>query len=295
MKPKLMLLSLPVIALAGYVAVISTADAATDGIDWKPCGETENVECGTVSVPRDWSRPDDDHIDLNMVRHVATSPDSTIGSLFFNPGGPGVPASGYVGDYAEQTFSPELLERFDIIGIDPRGVGDSQQLHCDAPVHDPQVPQYPHSKEEYQELVAHNQKVADSCDDSMPYLDSVSVAKDFDAVRAALGESTIDYLGQSYGSLLGTAYAQQFPDRIRTMVLDGVVDHSMSSDDLVIESAAAVENAFNRFALWCDTDTDCALHGRDVGDVWDALLEQATTDPIPVPDGRDLTADELSY
>lgn len=285
------------LAVALIASTVSTfhAVAETGDLDFEPCGADGEAECGSLTVPIDWSRPDGDSLDLRVVRRVATDPKARLGTLFFNPGGPGTGAGGYVGDYAEATFSPTLREHFDLIGVDPRGVAGSGQIGCDKPVHDPSVRQFPRDAAEYDTLVEHNRAVADSCDPLIEHMDTDTVARDLDAVRQALGEKRISFLGQSYGSMLGTAYALRYPQRVRAMSLDAVVDRGMPAAALAEEGAAAVEHTFDAFAEWCRDDEDCALHGRDVGAVWDDLVETAAARPIPVPDGRAVTVEELRF
>ncbi|GAA4390792.1 alpha/beta hydrolase [Actinomadura verrucosospora] len=272
------------------MAVPGSATAST--IAWRACGDT-GAECGTVTVPVDWSHPDGRKLSLAVTRRKAAK--ARAGTLLYNPGGPGTGAADLVRDWAPQFFSPRLRDRFDIVGIDPRGVGGSEQISCKKPVHDPEVTQFPSTRPEYERMVAHNKSVGQSCDPLIRYVDTVSVARDFDAVRAALGERKVSYLGRSYGSMLGTQYARLFPDRIRTMALDGVVDHGMPSRRMVVEAASAVEDSFDRFAAWCARTADCELHGRPVGKVWDGLVQRAERRPLPVPGGRPLTAEELRY
>ncbi|ADD45895.1 alpha/beta hydrolase [Stackebrandtia nassauensis] len=295
MKRKLVLISALTAVLAAAVVYSANAGATTSEVNWKPCGDKPGAECGTLEVPRDWDDPDSKTVTLNLSRRVATDPDKRVGVLFYNPGGPGQGAADLVRDYAEQKFSPRLRERFDIVGIDPRGVAGSQAVKCDKPVNDPKVSLFPDNEDEYRKLLAHNKEVADSCDDLIADVGTDNVAQDFDAVRSALGEDSITYFGQSYGSMLGTAYAQRFPQRVRAMSLDGVVDHGMPSEQMVSEASSAVEESFESFADWCAKNEKCALHGRDVGEVWDATVAKAEAEPIPVPGKRALTAEELRF
>ncbi|WP_329521796.1 alpha/beta hydrolase [Spirillospora sp. NBC_01491] len=290
------------LALAAVVAVPlavaavpsrSAVPVAGTGIAWRSCGKEPGTECASVRVPQDWSRPDGRRISLNVARRKATG--ERLGTLFYNPGGPGMGVAGLVRDWAPQFFSKELLARFDVVGVDPRGVAGSGQIRCKVPVHDPQVRQFPRTEREYEAMVAHNRKVGESCDPLIRHVDTASVARDFDAVRAALGETKVSYLGRSYGTILGTEYARLFPGRVRAMALDAVVDHGMDTRRMVPDAASAVEHSFDRFAAWCDRTAECALHGRNVGQVWDALVKKAERAPIPVTGGRAVTAEELRY
>lgn len=277
------------------MCVFASDVAHADEISWQPCPQSPDTQCGSLEVPRDYAAPDGDTIELHMARHRASDPEQRIGTLFFNPGGPGEGAAGYVSQALKETFSPALRKHFDIIGIDPRGVAGSEHINCDVNVDNPEVTMYPHSKAEYGAMVRHNAAVGESCDGLIKNVDTKSVAKDFDAVRAALNESAISFLGKSYGSILGTQYAQLYPDRIRTMTLDGTVDHSMSSHDLVIQASAAVERSFNDFAKWCSDTTSCALHDKDATKIWDTLVDTAQDHPIPVKDGHAMTKEELIF
>ncbi|MEU0571509.1 alpha/beta hydrolase [Nonomuraea sp. NPDC005983] len=283
--------------LPGLIAVEPAL--ADTSISWQRCAEQPAAECGTIEVPVDWDVPSGPKTRLSVVRRPATDPAARAGTLFFNPGGPGGQAVLIVRDYPSETFSDDLRRRFDIVGIDPRGVGESGAVRCGLPVHDPAISQYPRTPAEYDRLVAHNRAVGESCltgtGPLLRHIDTTSVARDFDAVRAALGETKVSFLGKSYGTMLGTEYARLFPGRVRTMALDGAVDHGMTSDRMVTDATVAVEDSFEQFASWCDRTAACALHGRDVGRVWDDLVARAERDPIPVKGGRPMTAEELRY
>ncbi|MFI6600185.1 alpha/beta hydrolase [Nonomuraea sp. NPDC050536] len=282
--------------LALVLALPPTPAPAPGPVSWHSCGE-QQAECGSVAVPLDWDSPDGPKIKLSVVRRKATG--ERLGTLFFNPGGPGGQAVMLLRDYPSYAVSGELLRRFDVVGIDPRGVGESSAVKCERPVHDPSVTEFPQTLAGYRALVTHNRTVGASClagtGRLLGEIDTTSVARDFDAVRAALGESKISFLGKSYGTMLGTEYARLFPGKVRTMALDGAVDHSLSSERLVADASVAVEDSFERFADWCAQTPTCALHGRDVTQVWDDLVARAEREPIPVKGGRPLTGEELRY
>jgi pimeloyl-ACP methyl ester carboxylesterase len=128
----------------------------------------------------------------------------------------------------------------------------------------------------------------------LAHVDTTSAARDVEAIRAALGEGKLNWLGLSYGSMLGTAYAELFPGRIRAMALDGAVDHSLSEPTMLADEAAAAEDGFNRFARWCRQEPSCPLHGQDVARVYDELVAAANRDPIPAPAaGRTINGQEI--
>ncbi|MFF4615180.1 hypothetical protein [Nonomuraea jabiensis] len=123
------------------------------GVSWRACAERPGAECGVVEVPLDWNAPSGAKIKLSLVRRKAADSSARVGTLFYNPGGPGVPAALLVRDYAD-TFSEELRRRFDIVGIDPRGVGESiPALRCGQPVHNPEISQFPKNRAAYDRLV----------------------------------------------------------------------------------------------------------------------------------------------
>jgi len=265
-------LALVVTMAAGGVA---HADAAT-GPTWSPCGD-RGAECATVEVPLDWARPGGERITLAVSRQRATDRAHRLGVLFFNPGGPGGPAVPVVRDEPD-LFPQGLRDRFDVVGVDPRGVGESRPaITCEKPPMDPQVDHFPRDRAEFDRLVAYNRDVAEGCRRAtgplVDHVDTVSVAKDFDAVRQALGEWRVSWLGLSYGSLLGATYAQLFPRRVRAAVLDGAVDHTVGSRRLALDEAVVSEDVFARFTAWCAEDTTCALHGRDIAAEYGNLLD----------------------
>jgi pimeloyl-ACP methyl ester carboxylesterase len=114
-------------------------------------------------------------------------------------------------------------------------------------------------------------------------VDTVSVARDIEALRRALGEGKLNFLGLSYGAELGAQYAELYPKRIRVMALDGALEHSLSGATLFADAAAGYEDTLLRFASWCGRTTSCPLHGRDVLALFDRLVRQADRKPIPAP------------
>ncbi|MEV6287082.1 alpha/beta hydrolase [Kribbella sp. NPDC051770] len=254
-------------------------------IDWKPCEEGQPAECARLTVPLDYAKPGKGKTELLIARVPARDQAHKLGVLTFNPGGPGGPgasmlAAGIVGDL----FGEELRDRFDVVSFDPRGTGGSSQLDC-GPVLRPGVPVFPDSKRSYDAMVAASRELGKAClaknGDLMRHLDTRTAARDLDSVRAALGVRKLSYFGPSYGSYLGATYAQLFPHRIDRMVLDGIVDHSQGSTGFVLSEAREMERGFDRMAAWCAATPECALHGRDVGKVFDAVVRKADRRPLP--------------
>jgi pimeloyl-ACP methyl ester carboxylesterase len=274
------------------------ATASGFGVDWAPCeGDATTALCGKLRVPLDWSKPRGQQIQVAVARRPADDPSRLVGTVFFNPGGPG---DGAVDDVAaaEQIFSAPMLERFDIVGVDPRGVGGSARVRCEVPVLTPGDTLFPSSRQEFQNLRRHNRAVGLSCLDQtgplMGHVDTVSVARDHEALRIALGVRQVSWLGLSYGTQLAANYAQLYPQRTRAMVLDAALEHSLPEVVQVADEAMAAEDSFNRFIDWCRTAPTCALRGRDVATLYDDLVASADQDPIPV-DGalRPVTGEDI--
>jgi pimeloyl-ACP methyl ester carboxylesterase len=278
----------------------SSTAAATDPIAWNECGS--NLDCATVEVPLEYTEPDGVQIPLAVMRHRATDPTQRIGSLFFNPGGPGVVATDTLRNMpatagAPGTFSPDLLARFDVIAMDPRGVGqsggvrcltDEQRAEAASTGSDPAVP----GGKPLPELLADATTLTDGCaaHQSIEFLASMStdnLARDMDWIRAALGEDQITYYGISYGTVVGPMYATLFPDRVRQMLLDAPVDTGLwfgDSLEFLDEVAVASERTLN---VWFDTcraegAAVCPFGGGDPEAAFDALLVQLETQPLQV-------------
>jgi pimeloyl-ACP methyl ester carboxylesterase len=278
-------------ALALVTGTTSFATAETDpqgtpGIDWQPCPELAEVECGTLSLPIDWANPRGEKFDLAVARRKATDPAKRVGIMVINPGGPG--GSGV--DFAlgaDGYFSPEVQERFDIIGFDPRGVARSQPVQCSREVLDRQPSIYPANQREFEALAAYNRELAADCRQrSGPiydHADTGAVIRDVDALRQALGERKINYYGISYGTLIGQQYAERYGRNIRAMVIDSNMDHSLGTWRFNETEAATAESSFEEFVKWCDRTESCALHGREVAKFWDNLLDRADRGEIVDP------------
>ncbi|MEV4012599.1 alpha/beta fold hydrolase [Nonomuraea angiospora] len=305
MRRKYSVLAAAFVALAALLPVSPAASAATrdgasgetttGGIAWAPCEEEPTAECGKLAVPIDWSNPNGEKIDLAIARRKATDPAARIGSLVINPGGPG--GSGVESVYGATWFTDELQRRFDIVGFDPRGVGRSHPVICSASVYN----QMPHtvisSQAEFDAWDAFTKKLHQDCRERTgplyDHVDSRNVARDMDALRAALGEEKLTYYGISYGTLIGQMYAEMFPNRIRALALDSNMDHSLGVAGFLATEAVAVEDAFDEFVGWCEADESCVLHGRDVRAMWKDLLAKARRGELYYPTRPDKPMTEL--
>ena len=244
-------------------------------VDWTPCGA---LQCGSVTVPLDYRRPAGPTIQIAVARHPAAILSERIGSVVINPGGPG--GSG-IDDLPNElsVLGPGLLDRFDIVSFDPRGVERSSPVRCAGdggaapagPLVDP-VPTTPAAR---RALLQNDQAFAAQCErDSggvLPYLGTVDTARDLDRIRAALGDSGLTYIGHSYGTLLGATYAELFPTHVRAMVLDGAIDPALTTTQYATAQAMSLESALMSFFSWCAADAGCPW--RPAGDPTTALLD----------------------
>ncbi|MBF9132788.1 alpha/beta fold hydrolase [Plantactinospora sp. S1510] len=270
-------------------------------VDWTACPDHPNeagLRCATLDLPIDWDRPNGATFPLAITRRAAGDPRARIGPLVFGTGGPGLSGVDHVAK-AGQHLSPEILRRFDVIGFDARGVARSNPAVCSSSLLAQQPLPVPADEAGYARWTAFSQRLYDDCRSRtgplFDHLDTGSVARDVDAVRAALGERRISFYGVSYGTLLGQAYAERFPDRIRAMALDSVMDHSVGTTAFLRDQAASVEDSFDEFVAWCGRARSCALHGRDVGAGYDDLMRRAEAGTLVDPGrGTELSWFDLS-
>jgi pimeloyl-ACP methyl ester carboxylesterase len=276
---------------AGAVTAASAEPAAgftPEAIVWSPCADNPEVECGKLTLPVDWSKPTGPTFELQLAKRAATDPSRRIGPLLINPGGPGGSGVNFV-FRANTYFSPEVQARFDIIGFDPRGVNRSHPVVCSAEAYNaPGYTLLPASQAEFDQLAAYNKRLGEDCRKHTGPLfdrvDSIAVAHDIDAIRRALGEQQISWFGVSYGTLMGQMYAEQYPRRIRALVNDSNMDHSLGVRDFLLTQAKAAEDSFEEFVKWCGRSSACAFHGENVEQIWAELLARADagelTDPV---------------
>ncbi|CAL9357696.1 Carboxylesterase B [Actinosynnema sp. ALI-1.44] len=286
------------VALVAGTASVASADPAdatpldadvqalAAPIDWKPCPELPEVECGTLKLPIDWANPRGEKFDLAVARRKALDPAKRIGAMVINPGGPGGSGVDFA-LFANRFFSKDVQDRFDIVGFDPRGVARSAPVKCSLEMLEKQVSIYPANQAEFDALAQYNRDLAADCrKHSGPiydHADTIAVTNDIDALRRALGERKINYYGVSYGTLIGQQYAERYGRNIRAMVIDSNMDHSLGTWRFNETEAVAAEDAFTEFVKWCERTPSCALHGRDVAKFWDDLLARADRGEITAP------------
>jgi pimeloyl-ACP methyl ester carboxylesterase len=237
---------------------------------WQSC--SGGFQCARLLVPVDYQHPGSRYFSLPVIRLPASHPSQRIGSLVLNPGGPGGSGIQYA-QQARNILTPGVLARFDVIGFDPRGVGGSQPaIHC---MTGPQTDKYtetndmPSNSAQLSTVVGESKSFARACEREsgplLPYVGTASAARDMDILRAALGDPKLTYLGKSYGTYLGTYYAQLFPHQVRALVLDGALDPRESALNQNVLQGVGFETAFRSFAANCMTMTSCPLGtGSDV-------------------------------
>lgn len=233
-------------------------------VTWRDCGD---LDCASIDVPLDWSDPDGATIALAVSKRPADEPGSRVGSLLINPGGPG--GSGIeLLQYFEPTAGERLLDAYDIIGFDPRGVGESNPVDCG----DTQALDAYYVRDFVVETQAdlnllrdRNDAFASHCRELtgplVENVDTVSAARDMDVIRHVLGDDQLNYLGFSYGTQLGATYAELYPANVGRMVLDGAVDFLLPSEEQSLVQAKGFENALGNFIAWCLDRDDCPLDG----------------------------------
>ena len=204
--------------------------ASVPVLSWAPCEPGETLQCATATVPLDYDSPEAGTIDLALLRRPAGDPTRRIGTLFMNPGGPGASGVDAVRYEAELNFPAEVLERFDVLGFDPRFVADSQGAACtteDEYYELLNLPAVPRNADEERLIAETFARYTEQCAQRRPdiqYAATANVARDMELLRRAVGDERLTYAGFSYGSILGQTYAALFPERVRAMWIDGVAD-----------------------------------------------------------------------
>jgi pimeloyl-ACP methyl ester carboxylesterase len=273
-------------------------------IDWASCGKSTAL-CATVKVPLDYRDPTGPMIDLAVANRPADDQEHKIGALFFDNGGPGGPNVPTVRDEDGQQFSEELRARYDIIGIDPRGVGESTPINCFA------TPEarasffkdygtFPVGEDEFKQYAAKSKEFGRQCGANagplLSHVTTANVARDYDLVRQAVGDPKLSYIGVSYGTYLGAVLANLYPDNVRGIVTDGNIDPTqyatgdrstrrLPTDSRQI-SAAGAQATLNGFLDECDRKgpSTCAFaNGGSAKAKWDQLLARLKVTPLVLP------------
>nr|BFD92070.1 alpha/beta hydrolase [Kitasatospora sp. Xyl93] len=297
---------------------------------WQPCDG--GFECTTFRVPLDYDHPGDGDLTLAAARATAepsvpdssaspassassafpadaaspptsASPGTRLGSLLLNPGGPGGSAIEYL-EAAARTYDRGVRAGYDLVGLDPRGVGRSNPVNCltgDRMDAYTTVDLTPGDQRGIDALIAADKEFAEGCRKqagaALGHLSTVEGARDMDVLRALLGDEKLNYVGKSYGTFLGATYAGLFPGRVGRLVLDGAMDPALDSVTGNRTQAGGFETAWTAFAQDCATREDCPL-GRteqQVGEQLTALFAGVRTAPLPTTDGgRRLTESQAT-
>ena len=260
-------------------------DAYAQTLEWSEC---ELGECAEATVPIDYEDPSAGFTTIAMAGAAATGTDDKIGTLFINPGGPGGSGIELLGFFT-LVASPEVLASYDVVGFDPRGVGQSDPLGCldteglDELLSADVDPDDQQSVDDYTALVDGQ---GEACLETNPELSqhvtTVETAMDLDVLRALAGDDELHYIGFSYGTFLGTTYAALFPDNVGRLVLDGAMDPSLTAAQTGLRQAGGFQLAFDDYAADC-VENDCAL-GASVEEIEQQVIDLfATTADGPLP------------
>ena len=304
-----------VAALVTMAAVAASATAApAPKLDWRDCAQPEQkgFQCASASVPRDYSEPHGSKINLAVIRHRATDPTHRIGTLFFNPGGPGRSKASFPGAWMpHQEFFPSAVRaRFDVVTWDPRGTGGSAAVQCFASQEDEGRflegvgalgQSFPVGKAEKKKWIKRYRGFGDRCGRTngglLRHVSTADTARDLNLLRRSVGDHKLSYWGISYGTFLGATYANLFPDRVRALALDGNINPTAlvhrrlkANDGLFLgtelrqHSDQGTVKTLDAFLDLCGrTDTaHCAFSAGSAaatGDKYDALLRRLQTDP----------------
>ena len=277
-------------------------------IQWRPCTESEVTpdvleppadmapyQCATVTAPLDWNDPAGEQIQLAVAVHRNGAEDAP--ALFYNLGGPGGNAVKSLSYQVGDSLGAALLDAYDIVAVDPRGVGASTPVKC---MNDEELDDYNTGEEhvdtdmtaaetiaEYQETT---REIAEGCQkytgDLFKHVDTVSAAKDFDMMRALLGQERLNYLGYSYGTFLGATYADLFPGNVGRMVLDGAIDPSLTVNEISDLQMKGFDESVRHWVEDCQAGSKCPLTGTvdDGVATLRAFLERLGQQPLPTAD-----------
>ncbi len=240
----------------------SGSDVYSQQVDWKACGK---LECATIQVPLNWQEPDGQTIELALNRYRSPSQGKRLGTVVINPGGPGgsgIEFTSYFADFAGKS----LLEHYDVVGFDPRGVGQSSPVKCGSTaeldayyLHDAVANTEADIKAQVDANAAFAARCRELTGPLIENVDTASAARDMDVIRALVGDEKLNYLGFSYGTQLGATYAVLYPQNVGKMVLDGAVDFLLPPTEMSETQAQGFELALENYINDCISNTECPL------------------------------------
>jgi pimeloyl-ACP methyl ester carboxylesterase len=282
-----------ILALLSGFLVPGTAHA--DTLRWGSCPDygipgpgnpTAGLDCATLRVPLDYAHPRGRTIELTISRHRSPDPAKRRGVLLMNPGGPGSPGLPMPAQLVARGASTGLLDSYDVIGFDPRGIGYSTPVTCDLTPEQRYivVGPYAHSADDVTRQAEKARAVARQCADAstadlLPYLTTANTARDLDRVRLALGERKISYFGVSYGSYLGAVYSSLFAERTDRVVLDSVLGAGGLDVTAHRRFAQGFDDRFPDFTAWAATRDDTYRLGSTPDEVA-ATFDRVATDQL---------------
>ncbi|MBR5950854.1 MAG: alpha/beta fold hydrolase [Actinomycetaceae bacterium] len=261
-------------------------DFYSQDVQWYDC---EDAECAEVTAPLDYENPGNGKtVTLALTRHKAQV--ESVGTIFVNPGGPGASGISYA-DSVAKSWSSSLLGSFDIVGWDPRGVGESTAVDC---LTDAELDEAISAWSDFMtdEGLAESEReaveIAGKCQansgDILPYIGTVSTARDLDMLRHLVGDPRLYYYGASYGTSIGATYADLFPQNTGRLVLDGAVDLSVSTAESDYLQVMGFERAARKYVEQCKKN--CPLTGSDDEKMRQiqTFLDSLDKDPLPTSD-----------
>ena len=266
-------------------------DASNDAstLNWQECNG--NFQCATLEVPIDYSDTTLGQFDIAVIRYRDPGQHDRIGSLVINPGGPGVSGIEYARN-AQYILSPDVLERYDIVGFDPRGIGASTPIHCLSDAEQDAVlasDPKPDNDAEYTQALSDTQGFIDKCvakTANLAHFSTADAARDMELLRQALGDKKLNYMGISYGTYLGTLYAQEFPQNVGRFVLDGAIDLTISSDQQSLIQAIAFDQALAHFIADCAQQKNCPLPANATPAFFTDLFTKVAVNPLTITNGQ---------
>ena len=273
------------------------------GLTWKACG---NLQCASLAVPRDYDDPNGPTITLALARKPARTPSARIGSLLFNPGGPGNSGVSALPNELK-TLTAAIQNRFDIVSWDPRGIQRSAPVRCSDPNAKPSggggggstIDPAPTRPEDQQTLADAYKAVGEAClrwtGDLLRHVGTDSTAEDMERIRIALGEEKLTFIGHSAGTLLGAVYADRYPHRVRAFVLDGPIDPNLTLDQMTLAQAKGFEAALHSFFAWCNQTATCKWRPADPDRTQAllALMDRVRQEPLKASGGRIVGVDDF--